>query len=239
MDLVIGRDGQTSQLSVSMGQKRYRFFPPDSVPLSVSRQHCIISVQEEGKYNIRNIRAANVTFVNGVEIEEKTASDNDRIELGRDRYLLDLKYILSRITPQQPAQKTVDISPLQKIWESYNEQDLKLQKRQRNIGLLASVPMGFTMLGGLVTGLSESIRPFALVFTAIALAIMVYGFYKRYTDDTLERRQKLKLDFQQKYICPNPECRHFMGTTPYPSLLVRGSCPYCMAKYDKTKKSIP
>lgn len=235
MDMIIGRDGKTSQLNVAVGQKIYRFFPADSVPADVSRQHCLVSTVGGGKYKIRNIKAANVTYVNGIEIEEGNVTDSDRIELGRGRYLIDLSYILGKIAPQQKPQKEVDITPLQKIWDDYNNQDVQLQKHQKNIGLLASIPIGFSMLGGLVYSLSETLRPYAFVFTAIALAIMVYGFYKRYADNTIERRQQLKMDFQQKYVCPNPECSRFLGNTSYVSLQSKGSCPYCKAKYKTLK----
>jgi len=236
MDIVIGRDGQTSQLNVSVGQKTYRFYASGSVPADVSRQHCLVTVHDDGKYTIRNIKAANVTYVNGIEIEEKKATDADRIELGRDRYLLNLPYIISKILPLQTQQKEIDITPLEKIWEDYNTEDLKLQKHHKNIGLLASIPIGFTMLGGLISGISMTIRPYALVFTVIALIIMVYGFYKRYTDDTPEKRQKLKIDFQQKYVCPNPQCRHYMGSTPFVTVYSRGHCPYCKTKYKALKQ---
>ena len=236
MDMIIGRDGQTSQLNVAIGQKIYRFFPANSVPTDVSRQHCLVTTLGDGKYKIRNIKAANVTYVNGIEIEEGDVSDADRIELGRGRYLLDLSHIIGKLAPQQKPQKVVDITPLQKIWDEYNAQDVQLQKHQKNIGLLASVPMGFTMLGTVISSLSETVRPYAIGFTVIALVIMVYGFYKRYTDKTIERRQQLKVDFQQKYICPNPECRRFLGMTAFVSLQSKGNCPYCKAKYKTLKQ---
>ena len=232
MDLVIGRDGQTSQLNVSVGQKVYRFFAAESVPTSVSRQHCIITVKGEDNYVIRNIKATNVTYVNGIEIEEKSVTLSDKIELGRERYMLNLSYILGKLLPQQQPKKTIDITPLQQIWDEYNAEDLRLKKQQKNIGMLASVPMGFTMLGGLLTGVCPPIRPYAIIFTAIALIIMVYGFYKRYTDNTLEKLQQLKNEFQQKYVCPNPDCRHFLGMTPYASLKSKSNCPYCKAKIE-------
>ena len=239
MDAVVGRDGQTSQLNVAVGNKIYRFFAPGSVPTDVSRQHCIVTTHDDGSYTICNINAANVTYINGIKIDRKTASDTDRIELGRSRYLLNIQYILSKLTPVQQQQKTMDISSLEKLWEDYNAEDLKLQKHQKNIGLLSSVPMGFTMLGGLVTGLSTTLRPYTLVLTAVALCIMIYGFYKRYTDKTLEKRQQLKLDFQQQYVCPNTECGHFMGFTPYSALCSRGNCPYCKVKYKESKQTKP
>ena len=231
--MVIGRDGNTSQLNVAVGQRIYRFFAPDSVPSDVSRQHCLVSVKGEDDIVVRNIKAANVTFVNGVEIEEKHITCYDKIELGKSRYFLNLPHIIASISPaQQTKQKPFGIKPLKAVWDNYIKQDLLLQKRHKNIGLLSSIPMGFTMLGGVLAGVIESIRPYSIAFTVAALAVMVYGFYKRATDDTLEKRQQLKQDFQRKYVCPNPECRHFMGNTPYDSLLDKGTCPYCKATFE-------
>lgn len=232
MDLVIGRDGKTGQLNVAVGQKMYRFFTPGSVPNDVSRQHCIVTVHENGSYTIRNIKTTNVTYVNGLEVERKSATMDDRIELGKGRYLLNLASILETVMPRKKEQATADISHLQKIWDEYNEQDQKLEKHQKIIAMLASVPMAFSMLGGVVTGMCESLRPYAIVFTAMALAVMAYGLFKRFTDDTPKRRQQLRLDFQQKYVCPNSECQRFLGSNPYSFLIKKGSCPYCKTKYN-------
>jgi len=238
MDLIIGRDAETSQLNVSAGTRRYRFFAPDSVPMDVSRRHCIVSVDGDGKVVVRNANAANVTFVNGIEIDQMPVTADDRIELGHSRYFLDLAQVIRTLMPQQQPKVELDISPLQKIWDDYVVQDLGLQRRQKNVSLLASIPMGFTMLGGVVTGLSATMRPYAIVFTGIALAIMAYGIYRRFTDDTPNRRQRLKEDFMLKYVCPNPKCRHFMGNMPYASLRARVECPYCKTAF-KPQNPVP
>ena len=238
MDVIIGRDGTTSQLNVAVGQKIYRFFTKGSVPTDVSRQHCIITTKDDGTYTVRNIKTSNVTYVNGVEIEEMTVTDNDRIELGRGRYMLNLRHIMEKILPQQTDIPEFDITPLQEIWEDYNNNDLKLQKRQKRVSLLASIPMGLTMLGGVVSSFDTSLRTYAVIFTIIALLVLIYGLYRRYNDDTAQKRQKLKIDFQLKYVCPNPKCRHSLSNTPYPLLLDKGRCPYCKAKY-KTPQQKP
>lgn len=239
MDAIIGRDGTTSQLNVAVNQKIYRFFTQGSVPTDVSRQHCIITTNDDGSYTIRNIKTSNATYVNGVEIEEMTVTDADRIELGRSRYLLNLRHIMGKILPQQNDLPEFDITPLQKIWDDYNDNDMRLQKRQKRVSLLASVPMGLSMLGGIVSTFDTTLRPYAVIFTIIALIVLSYGIYKRYSDDTSEKRQNLKIDFQLKYACPNPKCRHSLSNTPYPVLLNKGKCPYCKAKYKTPQERQP
>ena len=88
------------------------------------------------------------------------------------------------------------------------------------------------MFGGLMSGIaSDELKPFAYVFTAIALLVMIYGFYKRFTDNSIDEQEYLKKVFQQKYVCP--KCGHFMGFQDYDLLVQNNACPYCKTKYIK------
>ena len=33
------------------------------------------------------------------------------------------------------------------------------------------------------------------------------------------------------YVCPNPECRHFLGYQPYKLILQHKKCPWCKSKF--------
>ena len=61
MQIIIGRDAKTSQLNVIIGQQTLRLGAPGSVPQTVSRQHCRITVTEGGTYLVENLKAANDT----------------------------------------------------------------------------------------------------------------------------------------------------------------------------------
>lgn len=64
MQIIIGRDAKTSQLNVIIGQQTLRLGAPGSVPQTVSRQHCRITVTEGGTYVVENLKAANITYIN-------------------------------------------------------------------------------------------------------------------------------------------------------------------------------
>ena len=88
------------------------------------------------------------------------------------------------------------------------------------------------MFGGLLSGIaSDDLKPYAYVFTAIALVVMLYGFYRRFTDSSIEDQEDIKKTFQQKYVCP--KCGHFMGFMDYDILTQSDACPYCKTKYNK------
>lgn len=226
MEIIIGRNQQTRQLNIIKDGVEKNYGKVNSVPMDVSRHHASLQPAGEGKWKIKNLNEHNVTFVNGIAIESKTIYESDKVELGNSHYLFMWEAL------KEPKVETVDIRPLQAVWDEYNKANIIIRKRQKNIGLLASIPMGITMLGGLLTSIaSDSIKPFAYIFTAIALVIMLYGFYKRFTDKSIEEQEEIKKVFQRKYVCP--KCGHFMGFQDYDILAQGEVCPYCKTKYKK------
>ena len=91
MQIIIGRDAKTSQLDVIIGQQTLRLGAPGSVPQTVSRQHCRITVAEDGTYLVENLKAANITYINNVGVEKKTMRREDSLALGTDRYQVDTR----------------------------------------------------------------------------------------------------------------------------------------------------
>lgn len=226
MEIIIGRDPQTRQLNISKDGKAKNYGQPGSVPMDVSRHHISLQPAGTGKWMIKNLNEQNVTLVNGIAIESKTISESDKVELGNSHYLFHWDAL------SEPKEECVNIKPLEKVWNDYNSSSIEIRKRQKNIGLLASLPIGITMFGGLMSGIApEEYRPICYVFTAIALVVMIYGFYRRYSDNSIEEQEELKKDFQRKYVCP--KCGHFMGFQDYEILSHSDACPYCKTKYKK------
>ena len=226
MEIIIGRDQNTRQLNVVKDGKSRLYGQPNSVPMDVSRHHISLKPAGNGKWQIKNLNERNVTFVNGIAVETKTISESDKIELGNSHYLFSWSAL------QEPKVEIVDIRQLKRVWDEYNNANIEIRKRQKNIGLLASIPIGITMLGGLLSGVApDDLKPFAYVFTAIALMVMLYGFYRRFTDNSIEEQEEIKKTFQRRYICP--KCGHFMGFQDYDILTQSDACPYCKTKYQK------
>ena len=226
MEIIIGRNQQTRQLNVIKDGKEKIYGNAGSVPMDVSRHHISLQTAGAGKWQIKNLNERNVTFVNGIAVESKTISENDKVELGNSHYLFPWDAL------QEPKVETADIRPLRKVWEEYNKENIRIRKQQKNIGLLASIPMGFTMLGGLIAGVGpEEIRGVAYLFTAIALLIMLYGFYRRFNDNSIEKQEELKKKLLRNYTCP--KCGHFLGFQDYEVLTQSDACPYCKTKYKK------
>lgn len=224
-EIIIGREPSSRRLRVKRGEKAELHGAEDSVPQSVSREHASLNPINNNQWQLRNLNEQNVTYVNGLSVESRVVSEQDRVELGAERYLLDWAAITG------PKEELIDPTPLRKAWAEYCETNRRIRQQQKTTGVLSSVPMAFTMMGGLVSGAMPEIRTVALIFTAIALIIMLYGFYRRFTDKSELETEEAKKKLIHDYICP--KCGRFMGYQDYEVLMHNEGCPYCKTKYDK------
>lgn len=243
--ILIGKEPGQGRLAILVAGKVALLGTPGSVPGCVSRlkdgtAHCKIMVAQDGSMTITNLKDANVTYVNGAEVMSKRIDQNSRVQLGKDRYDIDVKTVLQAaikllppkvtLPPPPPPVKEYSIRHLERVWNNYTEIVKKLRTRQKNINLLSSIPMAFSMFGGLIAGIApDEIRMYAYAFTGVALVILVYGLYKRFTDNTQDEAEELKKKLQRDYVCPN--CGHYLEGREYPLLLQDGKCRYCGAKF--------
>ena len=137
-----------------------------SVPGSVSRcnpsegiGHCEIRINEEGTMVLVNLKPHNVTYVNGTEIVSKKITSDSVVELGLDKYVLDLSLVLkaaetiareeeSAVEDKQekPLKKgkikdeqVYSIIHLKDVWDKYHNDLLTLQKKQKNLALIKKI----------------------------------------------------------------------------------------------------
>lgn len=226
MEIIIGRDQQTRQLDVVKDGVLKQYGQPGSVPMDVSRHHISLQPTGVGKWQIKNLNERNVTFVNGIAVESKTVTENDKIELGNSHYLLNWDAL------SEPQEETVDIRPLKKIWNDYDEQRLEIQIAERKFNAARSATGIITMVA-IACSLILGHGPVYLILYALAIGISVAFTYQAYqkSSDVPRRQREMNKDFQKRYTCP--KCGHFMGFTDYDILTQSDACPYCKTKYKK------
>ena len=225
MAIIIGRDQDTRKLCIIKDGKTTFYGAEGSVPMDVSRQHLSLQSMGGGKWQAQNLNDRNVTFVNGVTIEKKVISEIDKVELGNSHYSF------SWAALQEPKEETIDLHILKKIWDEYQQKDIAIRNRQKNNGLLASIPLGFSMLGGIIAGVAPEIRVVALLFTGIAFVVFLYGLYKRSQDNSTIELKNLQEDFERKWVCP--KCKRPLNFRSYTVLEQNDACPYCKTKFKK------
>ena len=226
MEIIIGRDQQTRQLCIVKDGNCKLYGQPGSVPMDVSRHHISLQPAGSGKWQIKNLNERNVTFVNGIAVETKTISESDKVELGNSHYLFHWDAL------QEPKVETVDIRPLKKILDIYDEQRLEFQIAERKFNAARSATGIITMLA-IACSFILGHGPIYLILYALAIGISVAFTYQAYQKSSGVPRQQREMnkDFQKNYVCP--KCKHFMGFTDYDILTQNDVCPFCKRKYKK------
>ena len=253
-EIFVGRESGTDRLLVYLsinGQiKAFQIGNPGNVPKSVSRAipnqnkaHISIKIDNNGNFIVTNLKPENVTFVNGSQIVSKRISEIDNVELGADHYLLPLQDLLakaSQLTTSQLQNSTsYNISHLEKIWNDYHEGDLNIKDKHHKMGLQQRIPIFFTIGAGALTsvawslGWGEWIRIVSICLTGIGLLLMIYFFFQSSKFNPAREADKLKEEFQNKYRCPNPNCKRFLGFYSYSMLKdqYHNECPFCKSKF--------
>ena len=137
--ILIGKEPGQGRLLVAIqgNGKSAAIGAPGSVPACVSRckpsegvAHAKITVDQTGNMTITNMKPQNVTFVNGSEIASKRVSSSNTVELGKDRFSINLpvvietaKKIVTVVGPQPPQPPTnptkkFNISHLKRVWDN-------------------------------------------------------------------------------------------------------------------------
>lgn len=233
MEIIIGRDEKTSRLKVCVGQQFKLYGAPGSVPMSVSRQHCSIDYTEGGSFVIHNVKTGkNVTMVNGNNIETKRATLDDIIQLGFEKYILDLKSIVKDLPSPPPS---VCIVPLEQVWNEYHDRKINLQIKERKMNAVRSVTGIFTLSAvacTLIPGVGDiGFLRILLYIVAIVLTIAFFVITYRSASQMPAIQEEIDNEFHDKYVCPNEKCGHFLGYQKYRDLSQMDKCPYCGAKF--------
>lgn len=222
MDIIIGRDPHNNKLQLVVDGNAPQIASSGIVPVSVGSQHCKLTINN-GQILLKNLDINNYTYVNGQGVESKIVTQIDRIEIGKDHYLLDW----SLLKPYLP----MDISPLKMVWEEYETENLRIQIQDRKFNALRSATGLITMVAIALSIATGGRSKWYFVLYGIAIVISLVFFIKAYMDSSKlpQKRQEMSRKFQHDYVCPH--CGHFMGNQPYEILAHNGSCPYCRKQF--------
>lgn len=252
--ILIGREPVNNRLLISLNVNGKNYFAPIGQPGSVSggvsrcipnenKAHCRLQIDANGVMTLENAKPENVTFIDGTQIMKKRVGENCTVEMGQYKYRVSMAEIINTAT--LIADKTIkkevvvpefDIRPLKAVYDDYHEKQLALKIRQRNLNLKRSIAPIFTIGSGVFSrlpNLGNELSDIATLLFVIGLVATIWSFYNGYKDKSIEEGERITEEFQRKYICPNPECRHFLGMRPYHLLQQDNNCMYCKCKFKK------
>lgn len=137
--------------------------------------------------------------------------------------------------PKKPGNE-YSIDHLKMVWDKFNDTNISMAHEQRRINLIRTRLGIFTMCA---MPTIFFLGPIGYILTFIGVIGNIYSYTKMKNAETPEQRLKRQEEFDDRWICPNPQCGHTLPAKNF-KMLVRNhkSCPYCKAKYITTFKDI-
>ena len=224
MEYIIGREGNQ---------------PYPITDKTVSRHHCSLTPCGDGSYLLKHLSATGDTYVNGRQVIRATVTENDTLQLG-PQFTIKISQLLAHqdkitgknISGGQTEQMAYSIAHLEKIWDAYSEQKIKLQQETiqgQNYRML--LPVASSVIVFLASFLLGEGLP-ARLLQVVILAGGSFWIYKTVSNkqqQSPEKQDKLNQQFMIDYVCP--KCKNFLGYVPYRNLKNKGTCNYCKTKW--------
>lgn len=257
--ILIGKEPGQGRLLVAVSGGKAAAIP-GNVPNSVSRckvaegvGHAKITVDQNGNMTLTNMKAQNVTYVNGSEIASKRITPSNTIELGKDRFNINLPVVidtakkLSSILGGNSGQggnngqgeiggKKYNISHLKRVWDTYEKEMDRIAQQQQETGKKRMLPIMVGSLSGVASPILATLVAVNTLYITVPVAAISFGLYfvnYRKKDTSYEERKEATERFTDEYVCPNPDCNKFFGTISYKLLKKQYSmqCPYCKSEF--------
>lgn len=238
IDIIIGRESgaDAPRLAIEQNGKTLFCGKPGSVPKSVSRRHCHIIIDDNAMVTIEDITPNNILYVNGRDCKRKQGlSISDTIELGPDKYRVDLESISKVLVSMQ----SFSISHLKEIYDNYQKQKIDMQVKRERFSALCTIPGAISILSAAVAafikvdpaskGPGLDLKSILLLVAGVLMLLAIILRFGKSNYPVLIKEMDDK--FREEYVCPNPLCNHFLGTVPYTELLKNKGCPYCKSKF--------
>lgn len=241
--ILIGKEPGQGRLLVSVMGKTAAIGSPNSVPGSVSRckvtegvAHAKIDIDQSGNMVLTNMKSQNVTYVNGSEIASKRIMPSNTVELGKDRFNINLPVVIETAMkivtvtggtggnggqggkvgnggqPISPVQK-YNIKHLERVWIHYHDSLKHLREKQKKVNLIRSGCGIFTMCA---MPCIFFLGPIGYALTGVGVLGNIYSFVGLKNDNTSDEQERLAEEFQDSYVCPN--CGKFLGNISYKML---------------------
>lgn len=238
--IYVGRDAASKNLklilSVDGQPKEVIMDVKGTVPQSVSRcqglgnAHCSVEVINQSQVRVKNLKEENETGSGGHNFDSKVLPlmGNLKIELGVDEYEVDVNTILS--SAAGVLSQEFNISPLEKVWDEYEEGLRAIRLRKEMLTAVSSVT-GLLSTGGIICACIPQLENLRMIFLVVTFVLMLILLVVRFTapKKDIENEKKVKDALIRHYVCP--KCRHFLNATPYQIIKQNNACPYCKSKW--------
>lgn len=218
---------------------------------NITRYHAVITVCGPTVFLLEDLDSKHGTFINGERIKRKLVTENDKVTLATNEYVLKNLLHVKKKEPietkpkDNPLDFTVEFIILEFVYEEYvkNKKNTKgLEKSVRKWSVIGAGIAGLTataLSGGTLTvflGLATLAKTYmgtaamASAFSATGLGILIPTMASDFLS-TEEKIELLKKELGDKYRCP--QCKLSFGERPYSELVAQKKCSKCNAIWVK------
>lgn len=241
MEILIGREDGTDHLLMVVDGKAYRD-SAKTLPNTVSRvkpkehtAHCKVTIGDDGKMTVTNMNPNNVTYVDGKTVDH-TMSIGERsiIAMGDDLYRLSITNLFKLVKYTPP----VSIKHLKKVWILYDKgllnlqlEQQKKQRQQRLQGILSQLGMLCVVIPSVIPQVPiPAVVRAVLIVGALGMSIYLFMKDSRPDESSVIKKRELDEQLREDFVCP--KCGNFLGNQPFDSVMAKGACPYCKARWN-------
>lgn len=252
--ILIGKEPGQGRLlvAISGSGKSAAIGTAGCVPSSVSRckpaegvAHAGVVIDANGQMVVKNLKPMNITYVNGRETASKRVESSDTIELGKDRFRVNLSLVLETAKKLAGGDNTggggtagskgsFNIAHLEVVWNDYHDELRDLREKQKRVNLIRTGCGVFTSCAFICIAIFGKV---GYILTGIGVIGNIYSFFGLKNDNTMDEQERITERFQERYVCPNPECNKFLGNISYKLMKKQYSmhCPYCKSEFVEKK----
>ena len=232
MEIIIGREEGARRLHCIADGREFNIGQAGTVPTSVSRKHCKLTVMGEN-IQIENLKMHNVTFVDGCQVFSKGITSSSVVQLGNDKFTIPIKQILSLVN-RTPASngpvgtqktKVFSLNYLESVWDEYDRRKFELQQENAESVQKRQVLMNTRMTISSIPVVG------GIIGSALSAAMLAKSVKNKNDVPLFQKIRDLDEEFATKYACPNPECGRPFGTQPYRQVKFIKKCPACGCRY--------
>lgn len=203
-ELIVGRMGQQ---------------PMHIADSSVDPQHAILRKKEDGTFQIEDKGSTSGVFVFGMRIKRKTMQEDTPVLLGK-----------FKTSVQQLLQDASSVN-LQKVWDEYEAEKRKWDRRTMMVNYIRILPTMITMLVGILLGQNMENGMRMGITLGLTLAVLVISMVasERIVAKKNIKMAELNTEMQKTYVCPH--CHRPLPLTPYAILKQNTYCPNPACSY--------
>ena len=219
----------TRQLTIGRGKTNDIIIPnPD-----ISRQHAVITFITDHVFLLEDKGSLHGSTVNGQRVDRKIIGMEDTVVLA-GLEPIDLTLIQSKFgenaspkthssIPKSPGDYREEFRKLEKMFEMYAQvsEALLINTPRHQAWLRAT--FSITPLLGFAFG------PFGMAFGV--MGSVIGQILSAELINPSEKKLTLEKEFKRTYVCPNPDCKRFLGFTPYADLVYQKACSRCKCKW--------